>query len=70
MGIEAAACYGMLVVHLAGQTTCTNPECDTSPDLERHPRFLTTCRTCYRSRGLSDRWGLESLAERGLLLGS
>jgi hypothetical protein len=61
---EAEACYGRIVVHLGGQMTCTGTECDDdSPDFDRHPRFVATCRICYPSPGPSDRWNLGPVSQ-------
>jgi len=49
--VEAMFCAGALVVHFAGQTTCTEENCDIDwPDIGRHLIGPTPCRTCYPSR--------------------
>ncbi|HYA69619.1 MAG TPA: hypothetical protein VED63_12885 [Acidimicrobiales bacterium] len=71
--MEAMFCAGALVVHLAGQITCTEETCDIGwPDAVHHLIGPTACRTCYPSREttlgaskrLEFRWG-PSVADPG-----
>jgi len=41
-------CGGALVVHAAGEMTCTEPECDIGwPDVHRHLIGPVRCSICY-----------------------